>query len=57
VSTVVARNANEAVVESGGVCVSQESGGLFYVDAFGKNLASVAVKIFSHLVYFKKEIL
>jgi hypothetical protein len=26
-----------------------------FVDAFGRNLASVAVKIFSHLIYFIKE--
>jgi hypothetical protein len=30
---------------------SLESGGWFYVGAFGKNLASVAVKMISHLVY------
>jgi hypothetical protein len=31
---------------------SLESGGRFCVGAFGRNLASVAVKIFSHLIYF-----
>jgi hypothetical protein len=36
---------------------SQRSGGRFCVGAYGRNLASVAVKIFSHLIYFKKEIL
>jgi hypothetical protein len=51
---VVARNANETMVVpmvgSGGVCVwgSLESGGRFCVGAFVKNLASVAVKMFSH---------
>jgi hypothetical protein len=34
---------------------SLESGGRFCVGAFGRNLASVAVKIFSHLIYFKKK--
>jgi hypothetical protein len=29
---------------------SMESGGPFYVGAFGLNLASVAVKMFSHLI-------
>jgi hypothetical protein len=48
-------------VGSGGVCVwreyrvwSQESGSPFCVGAFGRNLASVAVKMFSHLIYFIK---
>jgi hypothetical protein len=56
VKTLVARNANEAVVahmvESafGG---SLESG-RFCVCAFGRNLASIAVKTFSHLNYFIK---
>jgi hypothetical protein len=31
---------------------SLESGGRFCVGAFGSNLASVAVKMFSHLIYF-----
>jgi hypothetical protein len=30
------------------------SGGRFRDDAFGRNLASVAVKMFAHLLYFKK---
>jgi hypothetical protein len=60
-ATPVARNANEATVapmvglaESsfGG---SLESGGRFYVSAFGKNLASVSVKMFTQLIYFIKE--
>jgi hypothetical protein len=33
---------------------SLESGGRFCVPAFGRNLASVAVKMFSHLIYFAK---
>jgi hypothetical protein len=57
VATVVARNASESVVVpmvgTGGVCVWRESG-WFRVGAFGKNLASVAVKMFSHLIYFEE---
>jgi hypothetical protein len=49
VETLVARNANDAMVApmvgSGGVC-SLESGGRFCVGAFGRNLASVTVKMF-----------
>jgi hypothetical protein len=33
-----------------------ESGGRFCVVAFDRNLASVAVKIFSHLIYFIKKL-
>jgi hypothetical protein len=33
---------------------SLESGCRFCVDAFGMNLVSVAVKMFSHLIYFVK---
>jgi hypothetical protein len=50
VATLVARNAKEAMVESGGVCVWRESGGRFCVGAFGMNFASVAVKMFSHKI-------
>jgi hypothetical protein len=32
--------------------VSLASGGRFCVAAFGRNLASVAVKMFSHLIWF-----
>jgi hypothetical protein len=59
---VVARNANEAVlvpmVGSGDVCDwrSLESGGRFRVGAFSSNLASVAVKMFTHLVYYIKTV-
>jgi hypothetical protein len=58
VETLVARNANEAMVAPmvgsafGG---SLESSGRFCVGAFGRNLASVAVKMFSHLIYFMKK--
>jgi hypothetical protein len=34
---------------------SVESGGRFCVGAFGRNLASVAVKMFSHLNFFIKK--
>jgi hypothetical protein len=51
VATLLAINAYEAMVGSG---ASMESGGLFCVAAFGRNLASVAVKI-SHLIYFIKK--
>jgi hypothetical protein len=34
---------------------SLESGGRLFVDAFGRNLVSVAVKMFSHLIYFIKK--
>jgi hypothetical protein len=59
--TLVARNANEAtvvpVVGSGGVCGWQRPGvwsqaARFFVCAFGRNLASVAVKILSRLSNF-----
>jgi hypothetical protein len=58
VATLVARNTKRlwwGLAESafGG---SLESGGRFYVVAFGRNLASVAVKMFSHLIYFIKKL-
>jgi hypothetical protein len=34
---------------------SVESGGRFCIGAFGRNLASVAVKMFSHLILFVKK--
>jgi hypothetical protein len=49
VATVVARNANESMV---GLAESALVGGRFCVGAFGRNLASGAVKVFSHLIYF-----
>jgi hypothetical protein len=60
VATLVARNANKAMVAptagSGGVAFrkSLQSGGRFCVGAFGRNLAPVAVKTFSHLIYVTK---
>jgi hypothetical protein len=39
----------------GGVWRSLESGGRFCVRAFGKNLTSVAEKMFTHLIYFLKK--
>jgi hypothetical protein len=33
------------------------SGGQFCVGAFGKNLVSVAVKMFSHFVYLKRNVI
>jgi hypothetical protein len=39
----------------GRVWRSIESGGRFCVGAFGRNLASVAVKMFSHLIYLIKK--
>jgi hypothetical protein len=36
-----------------GVWKSLESGGLFCFSAFSRNLASAAVKMFSHLIYFQ----
>jgi hypothetical protein len=35
---------------------SLESGGQFCVRAFGRNLASVAMKMFSRLIYFIKKL-
>jgi hypothetical protein len=63
VATLVARNAKEFMMapmmgsaESvfGG---SLESGGRFCVVAFGMNLPSAAVKMFSRLIYFIKKFL
>jgi hypothetical protein len=55
VATLVARSANEAMVAESAFGGSLESGGRFCVGAFGRNLASVAVKIFSHLIYLIKK--
>jgi hypothetical protein len=49
VATVVARNSRDVVMAP---VWGLESGGLFCVGAFGRNLATVAVKIFLHLIYF-----
>jgi hypothetical protein len=62
VVTLIAWNANEAVmvpmVGSSEVYVwqesSPESGCQFCVGAFGRNLASVAIKMFSYLIYFQE---
>jgi hypothetical protein len=51
VATLVARNADEAVVMSGRVCIRRESGVRFSVGEFGRNLASVAVKILPYFIY------
>jgi hypothetical protein len=51
VATLVPRNANEATVAPMvGYGGSLESGGRFFVGAFGRNLASVTVKMCSHLI-------
>jgi hypothetical protein len=39
----------------GGVWRSLESGGRFCAGAFGRNLASVVAKMFSHLILFKNK--
>jgi hypothetical protein len=39
----------------GGVWRSLESGGRFCVGAFGRNLASVAMKMFTHFICFIKK--
>jgi hypothetical protein len=56
--TVVARNANEAMVRSSGVCIfrSLESDGRFRGGAFDRNLAPVAVRMFSRLIYVKDKL-
>jgi hypothetical protein len=57
---MVARNANEATVAPMAGFVeysfggSLDSDGRFCVGAFGRYLASVAVKMFSRLIYFTK---
>jgi hypothetical protein len=53
---LVARNADEAMLAPlVGSSGSLESDGRFCVGAFGRNLASAVVKMFSHLIYFKKK--
>jgi hypothetical protein len=56
VASVVARNANGPMVGSGGVRFWRESEVRMSVCviAFGRNLASVAVNMLSHLIYFIK---
>jgi hypothetical protein len=60
VTTLLARNENEAMVGSGGVCVWWESvvwsqAVVFCVGVFGRNLASVTMNMFSHLMCFIKK--
>jgi hypothetical protein len=50
VATLAARSVDEAIVEH-----VVGSGGRFCVGEFGRNLTSVAVKMFSHLIYFVKK--
>jgi hypothetical protein len=47
------------MVWSGGVCVWWKSGvsRSVFVGAFGRNLASVAMKMFSHFTYVKKNVI
>jgi hypothetical protein len=54
VTTPIARKVNELYcgLESA-FGKSQESGGRFRVDAFGRNLASVTLMIFPYLIYLK----
>jgi hypothetical protein len=49
VANLAARNTDKAVVESA-FCRSVELGSQFCVGAFGRNLASVAVRMFSYLI-------
>jgi hypothetical protein len=39
-----------------GVGVCLQSGDIFYVDAFGRDLASVVIKMASRLIYFIKKL-
>jgi hypothetical protein len=55
VASLVARYANEAVVGTGRVCGSLESGGQFCIGTFVRDLASVAMNRFSYFIYFIKE--
>jgi hypothetical protein len=61
VAILVAINTNEAVVTPAWRLAvsafgrSLEAGGQLCVGAFGRSLASVAMKVFSHVVYFMKK--
>jgi hypothetical protein len=58
VATLVATNANRGLrwrLAESVFCGSLESGGRFCVGAFGRNLVSVTMKKFSHLIYFIKK--
>jgi hypothetical protein len=48
------KNSNKAESFGSAFGGSLESGGQFCVDAFGKYLTSVAMKIFPHLIYLIK---
>jgi hypothetical protein len=53
VGNLLARNTNEPMVGFGGACILRESGvrRSVFVGSFSRNLASVAVKMFSHLLF------
>jgi hypothetical protein len=61
VTTLVAKNEKKSRwrlwwdMEESAFGGSLESGGRFCVSAFDRNLVSVAVKMFSHLIYFIKK--
>jgi hypothetical protein len=59
VATLVATNEMVFMVGSGGVCFASfcsfKLGRQFCVGAFGRSMASVAVKLFSCVIYFKKK--
>jgi hypothetical protein len=56
VTTLVARNSDEAMMEFVGVCIWRKSEvRRFCVGAFGSNLALVSVKMFLHLIYLLKK--
>jgi hypothetical protein len=56
VASLVASNVNEVIVAHvAAPACGLESGGRLYFGASGRNLASVALKMFSHLIYFIKK--
>jgi hypothetical protein len=57
-ATLVTRDINEAKMGFGNSAFGEslESGGRFCVGAFGRNLASVAVKLFARLLYAVKKL-
>jgi hypothetical protein len=56
VASVVVRNANEAMVGSGGIYVwlNVVSGARFCVAAVGRNMVSFAMEMFSHSIFINK---
>jgi hypothetical protein len=61
VATLVVIHSNETIVAPINLAETAfgrtlETGGRFCVGVFGENLDSVAVKLFSHLIYFGKNI-